>query len=430
MNDLIKVLQEWFYNDQTFCIKQNDDYYYCYINGLSDPDKIGELILKKDKILTADYKKVVKEDEAIISLLNGNTIIVKDDYYLEVDTRISLYRSIEEPDDEKVSGGPHEGFNESFLNNVTLIRRMMRQRLNIEFNKIESKYYSLIYLDTVNTNDLKELKGRLESISEIISIESLRESLKDNKYTFFQTIGNTERPDTAIRKLKENKIILILDGSPIALYLPYTFNENFEVPNDFYFNYAFSSINRIIRIACFYISILLPGFYIMLLCYHHELIPTKLAISIQSSREGVPFPSIIECALLLFFFEILREGGNRIPSSLGSALSVVGAIIIGQAAVDARIVSTSVVIIVAISSITSLVSNKMNGAIIMFRLLILILSSILGVQGFIVGMSLLFIHLNDLKSLGHNYFTNMFSFNLNKIKSTYLRVPKEKKWLS
>lgn len=410
-----------------------------YIEGLVDLNKIGEVIIKKfernEKLyLFPNVVEVKNHNDAIEKIINGNVFVI--DYENKksccVELRQLYLRSISEPDNEKIIKGPREGLIENIIANVSIIRnKIKRKDFKVEYQNIDSKgtyRIGVVYLnDVVDKKALKILKGKLKKvhISKGIDINFLKEQLMNKKYSPFNTIGDTSRPDVCGFKLLEGKIIILVDGSPTAIYLPYLFSEIFQTVDDYYTNIYYCSISRIFRFISFVITILLPGLYVSLLMYHQELLPVKLLLSISASREGVPFPTFFECLILLITFETLREAGTKTSGLLGASLSIVGALVIGQATVEARMISTSVVIVIAATSVTSLINPKSAGAEIVFRFLFLFLGTILGIYGLLCGIILLIMYLIKIQSFGSYYFNNLTSFKIKDYKNTYMRLPDE-----
>lgn len=410
-----------------------------YFEGLVDTNHIGEIIIKKyetnsNLFLIPNIVKINEIKEIKKKLMQGNVIIF--DYKTNNIFSIPLLklnlRSINEPDNEKIIKGPKEGLIENMLVNISLIRnKIKRDDLKIEQQNLNSNNeykISILYLKKeVDLKALRILKYRIKKITEIKGIDSnyLKEKIRDNKKSPFNTIGDTQRPDVCALELLKGKIIILVDGCPNAIYLPYLFNENFQTIDDYYTNPYYASINRLFRFISFIITILFPGIYVSLLLYHQELLPMKLLLSISASREGVPFPTFFECLILLISFEVLREAGTKTSGLLGTSLSIVGALIVGQAAVEARIISTSVVIVIAFTSVTSLINPKISGAELIFRILFLLLGTILGLYGLLCGIIFLIVYIVKMKSFGKNYFNNMTSLKKENYLKTYLRLPYE-----
>ena len=442
MKNIEKELNEMFKDDDSFCHYDINEYNgiirLYYLLGLVDNDKVSEIVLKQIERynITTNYLSITQcsnynIEEVANNIINGNVVVFnyQDNVIKTIDVKKHYLRSVEEPDNEKVVKGPKEGFIENINSNINLIRtRIKTNELKINFIKEQNSKVAILYLNNiVNKEVLKNVKRKIDKLHlENNNINKIKEQLKENKYSLFNTIGDTSRVDVCTFKLLEGKIIIMLDGSPIVLYLPYLFFENFQTIDDYYLSYSFASLNRFLRFFSFLISILLPGIYVAILKFHQELLPVELTLSVAASRKGVPFSTFFECVLLLTAFEILREAGTKISSLLGSSLSIVGGLVIGQATVEARIISTSVVIIVAMSSITTLINSKLSGPIIILRYLILFMGALIGMYGILICIFFIITMLIKMKSFGYNYLNDMFSFNLKKYKKTYLRLPNEK----
>lgn len=410
-----------------------------FLDGLVNKEYIGEVIIKKYEeenniFLIPNVKEVNEINEIIKKIIASNVIIF--DYQKKKIFSIPIVqtnlRGINEPDNEKIIKGPKEGLIENLITNISLIRnRIKRSDLQIEQHNLNSNNdykVAILYLKKdVDKKALKILKTRIKKINKIkgIDINFLKEQIKDYKYSPFNTIGDTQRPDICAFELLKGKIILLVDGSPNAIFFPYLFSENFQTIDDYYTNPYYASINRLFRFISFAITILFPGLYVSLLMYHQELLPMKLLISISASRQGVPFPTFFECLILLISFEILREAGTKTSGLLGTSLSIVGALIVGQAAVEARIISTSVVIVIAFTSVTSLINPKISGAEITFILFFLLLGTMLGLYGLLCGIIFFIVYIIRIKSFGSYYFNGLTSFSIKKYFKTYMRLPYE-----
>ncbi|MCX7773968.1 MAG: spore germination protein, partial [Clostridia bacterium] len=237
------------------------------------------------------------------------------------------------------------------------------------------------------------------------------------------TIGFTERPDVVAAKLLEGRIAVMVDGSPVVLTLPFLFHEYLQSSEDYYNSFYFTSINRLLRIIGLIITVSAPAVYVAILTYHQEIIPTPLLLSISAARQGIPFPTIIEVLLMLLFFEIMRETGIRMPTAIGQALSIVGALVLGQASVEAKFFSAPVVIVVALTGITGLILPKMKGAIITIRILLLIVSSFIGLYGYVFGITCVLLLLCSMRSFGVPYLMDLTSLNPEDMKDTAIRAP-------
>ncbi|QXM05081.1 spore germination protein [Crassaminicella indica] len=398
--------------------------------------KIGEQnildILERKIINASGIKKEKDANEMMMSILSGSSVILVEGYCegLIIDTKGCEKRSITEPTSEQVVRGPREGFTESIIPNLALIRkRILSPDLKFNFMEIGVRTKTKVcicYIEGLaNEKIVREVQKRLDDIQIDAILESgyIEEFIKDAPLSPFATVGNTERPDIVVANLLEGKIGIVVDGTPFVLTLPYLFIEYFQANEDYYNNYIYSSINRLLKVFAFFLSTSVPAIYVALVTFHQEMIPTPLILSISAAREGVPFPTIIEALLMLLAFELLREGGVRLPAPIGSTIGFVGAIILGQAAVDARFVSAPIVIVTALTGITNFLIPKMIGPMIVIRTIFLFLSAFLGLYGYIFGIIGLFIHLMAIRSFGIPYMTNIGSVKMQDIKDTAIRAP-------
>lgn len=388
--------------------------------------------LQSKIIASGDMQKVDDLDEMIHSVLYGNSLVLVEGYKdaLLMDTLGWSHRSIKEPPSENVVRGPREGFTECININLSLIRRkILSPDLKFKYRDIGERTKTkvcLCYIDGLaNEKIIKELNERLDKIDIDGILESgyIEELIKDAPLSPFHTVGNTERPDVVAADLLEGRIALVVDGTPFVLTLPYLFIEYFQMNEDYYNSFIFASLNRVLRIFAFFLTTSIPAIYVALVTYHQEMIPTPLIISIAAAHEGVPFPTIFEALVLGIAFEILREAGIRLPQPIGAAISIVGALVLGEALVSAKFASAPMVIVIALTGITSFMIPKMLGPLIIVRYAFLILASILGLYGYIFGVIGLFIHLMSLRSFGVPYMLNTASFDKEEIKDTTIRAP-------
>lgn len=387
---------------------------------------LSHVIFSNDANKSNDVNKISE------SILNGNTVL-----FLEGESKALIIstigwktRDIKEPEGEKALRGPREGFTESLMMNISMIRRkLLTPDLKFKFRVLGTQTKTkicLCYIDgIVNNKILNELNKRLDKIDidGILASNYIQEFINDEPFSPFKTIGSTERPDIVAAKLLEGRIAIIIDGNPVALTLPHIFIELFQASEDYYINFYFASISRVLRILSFIITISLPSLFVALTTFHIETIPTPLAISISAARQDVPFPTTVEAFGLLIVFEILRETGVRMPNQIGQAFSIVGALVLGQAAVDARFVSAPMIIVIALTGITGLAIPKVKGASILLRIILLILSSILGLYGFVFGIIGLMIHLFKMRSFGVPFMLSLMTLKPEDLKDTAIRAP-------
>lgn len=398
------------------------------------PEDCGDLIgLLQCRVVCSNSVERSAEVEKIVqAIVYGDTVLLVDGSadVLLLNTKGWTTRSIAEPESERVLRGPREGFNESLLTNISMIRRKLRTpdlKLNLlSFGRRTRTTACLCYLDSVvDKNVLENLKKRLAAIDidGTLDTEYIAELIRDKPYAGIDTIGSTERPDVTVAKMLEGRVALILDGTPQVITVPYLFVESFQSDEDYYISYLFASIGRILRLLAFYVSITLPSIYVAAVTFHPEILPSSLLISISQARQGVPFPTILEMLLMLIVFELLRESGARMPGIMGQTLSIVGALVVGQAAVQAKIVSAPIIIIVAFVGITGLMNPKIKGFTVTLRFIMLAFSSTLGLYGFLFANMALLALLYQTDSFGIPIMSNNSTRTFQDFKDTYIRAP-------
>jgi spore germination protein KA len=277
----------------------------------------------------------------------------------------------------------------------------------------------------VNHKILDEVYKRLKGINidGILDAGYIKEFIKDSPFSLVKTVGNTERPDIVAAKLLEGRIAIAVDGTPVVLTVPFLFIENFQSNEDYYINFYFSSLNRLLRISAFIIAISVPAVYTALVTFHQEAIPTPLLLSISAARQGVPFPTIVEVFVFLFTFEIMREAGLRMPFYVGQSLNIVGALVLGTASVEARLVSAPIVIVVSVTAIAGLMLTETKITAIILRLVLLLLSAFIGLYGYIFGLMGFLIYLCELRSFGVPYMLPLTTLDPSELKDTAIRAP-------
>lgn len=385
-----------------------------------------------DKVLICGHiKKSFDEQEIISSILYGDTVIFCSGSreVIIVTTKDWKVRNIKESEAESVVRGSREAFNESIDTNVSLIRRKINSsELKFkykELGKITKTKICICYIDNlVSKQILEDLNSRLDKIKIDGVLESgyIEEKIKDHQYSIFETIGNTERPDVVAAKLLEGRIALICDGTPVVLTIPFIFAEYFQTSEDYNNNFIYGSFNRMLRMSGFVLTNSVPAIYVALVTFHQELIPTQLILSIAAARKGVPFPTIVEAILMIFIFEMLREAGTRLPKNIGQAISIVGALVLGEAAVTAGFVSAPMVIVIAITAISKFSIPKIATADVVLTNIFLLLAGFLGLYGYIFGMIGVSLYLFSMKSFGVEYMLKFGSINKEDLKDLGIRV--------
>lgn len=431
-----------------------------YTDGLADNDTVHNVILEslmseenqldrqketpapqaifawvKNCILTAGNITDISDFDALFtSVLSGNTVILIEGIPKAISAGTEGWedRGVTEPASQTVVRGPREGFSETIRKNTALVRRKIKDsNLYCESKKIgrvTKTDIAIMYIKGIASDKVvQEVHERLDriDIDGILESGNIEEFIQDDTFTPFPTIHNTERPDVVAACLLEGRIAILVDGTPFVLVVPALFIQSFQSAEDYYQRADIGSLLRILRIICFLIALLGPSFYIAITTYHQEMLPTLLLISLAAQREGVPFPAFVEAVMMEVTFEILREAGIRMPRAVGQAVSIVGALVLGQAAVEAGIVSASMVIVVSVTAIANFVFPAYNMAISvrMLRFGMMILAASFGLYGITIGLLALLLHLNSLRSFGVPYMAPISPFILDDQKDTIFRFP-------
>jgi len=377
----------------------------------------------------------VKEEDEIGKLLDlllaGFAILFIDGAAkaLAIEVKGWAKRSVEEPKAESFVRGPREGFTETLRVNTALIRRRIRTpklRFDaLQIGSVTKTEVCVAYIDgLVNPATVREVKQRLERIDTDSILESgyLEDFIRDNYWTPFALLDRTERPDKVAGCLLEGRVAILVDTTPFVLIVPAIFSGFLQSPEDYYEAYDYI---RPLRWVALVMTLTLPSFYVALTTFHQEMIPASLALSMAVGRAGVPFPAVVEALLMEVTFDLLREAGTRMPRSVGQAVGVVGALVLGQAAVAAGIVSPFMVIIVALTAIASfLIPNYSSSIAIRFlRYPILLLAGSFGLVGIFWGLMFLLLHLASLRSFGVPYLYPIAPSVPREWKDVFYRAP-------
>ncbi|MFK3936427.1 spore germination protein [Alkalihalobacillus sp. NPDC078783] len=393
-------------------------------------------VLKKS-LDTYSYQTTYNLTDCIRFIFEGKSVLVVEtsaEVYV-FDTANNIKRSVQDSASEKVIRGPKLSFIESITDNVGLIRQLTRDQNiivvdhQIDVQNNEKLVQYLYNQKQVSEELLKEVKKRLSAIntSNLEDSGMLEELLEDNTLSPFPQMQNTERPDRVIAALNEGRVAMFIDGSPFALIMPTTFDLLLQSPDDYYERWLAASFVRVLRYLSIFLTLFLSAFYISLVSFNQGLLPTELAITIAGTRQNIPFPPFIEAIIMEITIELLREAGIRLPTPLGQTIGLVGGVIIGQAAVEANIVSSLMVIIIAITTITSFTVPQYSFGL-SFRMLrfgAMISAAIFGLFGTVCFFIWLTIHLSSLKSFGTDYFSFQFSISRKKFLDLFLRLPKK-----
>ena len=417
---------------------------YIFLQSVSSDDKISNFLVRsltldyqfnttnlftkifnslQNSISNSNLKVIDSKEDLFYYLSSGFTIILTDDseQFIVVETRLKLDRGIVESSTETVIRGPKDSFTENHLINMGLIRKRIKDA-NLWFDELKigkrtKTKVNIVYLkDVVNLEKVEKIKKKLDTIDidGILDSGYLREFITGKKAFLFPKLLSTERPDLVCSGLLEGKIVILVENSPFALIIPTVFVDFLHSPEDNYQMPLNVTLSRLIRFFSFFLTIITPAFYIAMMTYDIRLIPSQLLISLAAQRQGVPFPTAIEVILLLTVFEVLRESDLRSPSKMGASISIVGALVLGDAAVSAGIVSPIAVIIVAITSVSGLVFSDMDmvNSIRIWRIIFLIFASFLGFIGIVAAGIILITKLASIETLGTPYLAPLSPFNL------------------
>ncbi|MEW6727220.1 MAG: spore germination protein [Bacillota bacterium] len=374
--------------------------------------------------------------EVVEDVLEGQAVLLVDGESGALSAEVTGFptRGIAEPVSESVVRGPREGFVESLAKNLTLIqRRLKTPNLACEhfFLGLETHtQVTVLYIKgRANPEHLAELKRRLQRIDKnidgVLESNHIEELIADQPLSPFPQVLSTERPDRVAAALLDGRIAILVDNTPVALVVPYEFLALMQAAEDYYQNYFFGTAIRILRYVALVIALVGPAVYVAVTTFHQEMIPEALLFSIVAARQGIPFPAVIEMLLIDYAFELLREAGIRLPRPIGQAVSIVGALVIGQAAIQAGLTSPLAVIVVAVTGIASFVlpSFSLAFSFRIIRFFITILGGILGLYGVVAAVLAILIHLAGLRTLGVPYLAGFAPLHLSDLKETVVRPP-------
>lgn len=425
-----------------------------YIDGMGDKGLLNDFVLEnlmnkeiifkrgdfnkeilKNKFLTvSDLNEIDKLKKGIDSILSGDTLMLVDglDSAYVLATRFWPTRGVTEPSGETVLRGSRDGFTETIRFNTALVRRRIRDtELKVVPKSLGTRSKTdivVMYIDDIaNEEIVGEVFKRLDKIDIDAVLDSgyVEQLIEDNEWSIFPQTQSTERPDVVAASLYEGRVSILVDNSPFAIVVPATLPSLFQSPDDYYQRWIYGSILRLIRVISIFLSILLPSLYVATTSFHPSIIPTKLAYFIASSREGVPFPAFIEAIIMEISLALLMESVVRLPKAVGSTIGIVGGLIIGQAAVSAGIVSPIMIIIVSLTAITSFTTPnyEINSAFRIVRLFLIMLSSIMGLYGIMIGLIITLVHMIKLKSFGIGYLFPIVNSSKGDFKDLYVRFP-------
>ena len=398
-----------------------------HLTGESLATFLMERVLHSDGVNLADqYLRLAEK------ILSGSGVVLIDGCNMGIVVHAPGYetRPVEEPPSENVVRGPRQGFAEDLGVNISLVRRrIINPKFKTKFVTVgvqTQTKVAICYVDGVAAQSLvDEVQDRIEKIDidGVLDSGYIQEFIQDSPFSPLPTIGQTERPDIVSARLLEGRVAVLVDGSPFALTMPYLLVEAFQANEDYYNHWIAATFHRIIRYVSFFITTSTPAIYLALVSYHPQLIPTNLVTSIAAARQNVPFPAIVEVVAMGLVFEILREGGVRLPRPVGQAISIVGAIVLGDAAVSASLVSAPMIIVVGITGVAGFVVSLLYDVAVLIRLWFVLMASVMGLYGYVLALMAVILLLASMESFGVPYLSTMTTFQPQDVKDTVIRVP-------
>lgn len=395
-------------------------------------ESLNMLEMSKSLLAVEEVTESSSPQEILDRFMSGYSILLVNgiNKVLLINTSGGPTRSIDEPKTETVVRGPREGFTESLLTNTTLLRRKIKN-INLSFETMilgdqTRTTICIAYIKgIVNPQLIQEIKRRLKLIKTDAILESgyIEQFIEDAPFSIFSTIANNEKPDTVAAEILEGRAAIFVEGTPFVLTVPMLFIESFQNAEDYYSRPYYATLIRLMRLLSYFISILAPAIYVALTTFHQELIPTPLLLTMAQAEEGVPFPAVIEALTMGIIYEILREAGIRLPRPVGQAISIVGALVIGETAVQAGIVGEPMVILVSLTAVASFVVPPQIDSGSILRLILVILAGFMGGYGIMLGLLGVLIHLSSLRSFGVPYLSPIAPINTADLKDTFVRVP-------
>ncbi len=425
-----------------------------YVDGMANKDQINADVIRMLTNLVTEQntkkitEKVVEErltsisqvtvlnnfDQAVEGVLSGETLLlvegIKSAFMLE--TRQWEGRTVDEPVNEQAIRGPREGFNETLRTNTSLIRRRLKNNdLKIKSYKVgrESKTdVAVVYLANIaDENVVNEVKNRISQIDtdSVVETSYIEELIEERTISIFPQMLNTERPDRVVGHLLEGKVAVLVDGSPFALIMPVTMAQFFHSPDDYYNNYIFATFNRSLRFLAFFVATSLPSIYIILTAFRYEMFPRVLVVYVAETRAVLPFSPFAEALIMELTVEFLREATLRLPGPLGQTVGIVGALVIGDAAIQANLVGPLLVIFVALTMLGSFIipNYSMATTLRVFRFAVLLGTGAFGGFGFVFVWMLIFTHLCNLESFGVPYLQPIAPLKSSEQRDNLYRMP-------
>ena len=390
-----------------------------YAQHAASPQELIDGILNRADA-ECDCKVLINIDDAVAAVLDGCMVLMAGGCMTALAFSVQGYakRGIEEPQSEVQEFGSHEGFTELFKDNVTMIRRVLRTpRLVFETVDVgeagNTKVCICYHADRAAPEIVETVRDRIKSAKLDVLFGSceLKPFLDADSPSLFSGVGMTERPDVLASKLSEGRVAVIVNGSPYALYVPHLFVENFHSLDDYYNRPYYAALIRILKIICFFIAAALPGIFVAVGTFHQELFPADVLYDIVASSSKTPFPLVIEALVIHFIYEIVREAGLRVPKVVGHAVSIVGALVIGDAAVTAGLIAAPMLIIVAMTAISSAAVPAIYQPVAVLRFFLIIVGGVLGLYGILMAFGFITANLCSVNPYGVPFMSPLSPFD-------------------
>lgn len=415
-----------------------------FLESITDPQKIEkEIIRQLDEKKEGDLREVITSVSFTkeYNLHNLPQLLLQAKCLLLLEGVTEGYtafvgsvhkRNTDEPENEGIVRGAHDGFIENLSTNLYLVRnRIENPNLVVRYYELgrgtKTKVAVLYMQDIANPDLIQEIDKRLRSISTdvVISPGFIAEFIEDKPFSPFPQILFTERPDRTVSNLMEGRLVILAEGDPSALILPVTLFSFYQSPDDYHSRWVVGSFIRFIRLISFVIAFQLPALYIAVVAFHPEILPIDLIYTVKSTVERVPFPPLLEALFMELTIELIREAGIRLPSRVGQTIGIVGGLVIGDAVVRAGIVSYPMIIVVSSTAIASFLvpSHEMSTTVRILRFPLMILAAMFGLIGISIGLTFIFMHLCKLESLGTPYFAPFMPLRIKDLKDTFIRMP-------
>lgn len=430
MNNKTKILQA-FQNDPDLRIREitagSEQYTLIHIDGISDSQKLSDFIVKalqsstscrtlddiaRKSLSIVNLRKISTQGQMTELLLIGNALLFDENGLecLALDVTAAESRSISEPPTSIVTNGPREGFVESIKKNVALLRKRLKtesfKQVTLSIGKYTSTLVSICYIEGVSDEKLvHDIEKKLKSIDVdgVIDSSYITRYIDKHGSNLFKMCGKTEKPDIAAGKLLEGRIVIFADGSPIALTLPYMFIEDIQTSEDYFISPKKATFLRFTRLIAILASIFIPGLYVSLQVYNYQIIPLKFLLTIMNATQAIPFDPLSEMVFVMILFDIIREANFRMPKYAGLALSIVGAVVLGDAAVKAGLLGAPAVVIGALSGIGLYAMPDNTILFTILRLFLTLIGGIVGIFGIMIASLMVLTYLSDLNCFGTPY---------------------------